>query len=101
MSWSLHCSSCAYSQPDGRKLASLCPDCGQPLLVRYASAVPRSAITGEASLWRYRAALPLAAGETAYSLGEGMTPLVELPQLATEIGVRRLWVKDEGINPTA
>lgn len=99
--WSLHCSACAYTQPDGRKLASLCPDCGQPLLVRYAAAVPRSAVTGEASLWRYRAALPLAAKEVAVSLGEGMTPLLELPHLAREVGVRRLWVKDEGINPTA
>ena len=101
MSWSLHCSSCTYAQPDGRKLASLCPDCGQPLLVRYAAPVPKTAITGEASLWRYSAALPLATGEAAVTLGEGMTPLVELPHLAAAIGVRRLWVKDEGINPTA
>lgn len=99
--WSLHCSVCTYSQPDGTKLASLCPDCSQPLLVRYAAPVPKSAITGDASLWRYGAALPLQAGERAVTLGEGMTPLVELPHLAAEIGVRRLWVKDEGINPTA
>lgn len=101
MTWSLHCSACTYTQPDGTKLASLCPDCSQPLMVRYASAVPTSAITGEASLWRYGAALPLQGGERAVTLGEGMTPLVELPHLAREIGVRRLWVKDEGINPTA
>lgn len=101
MTWSLQCSACAYTQPDGLKLASLCPDCGQPLLARYATAVPRSAITGDASLWRYRAALPLAAHETAVTLGEGMTPMIELPHLAADVGVRRLWVKDEGINPTA
>ena len=101
MTWSLHCSVCSYTQPDGSKLASLCPDCGQPLLVRYAAAVPRTAVTGEASLWRYGAALPLARGETAVTLGEGMTPMIELPHLARDVGVRRLWVKDEGINPTA
>ena len=99
--WSLHCSVCAYTQSNGLQLASLCPDCGQPLMVQLAAKVPRVSITGEASLWRYRAALPLAAGEREVSLGEGMTPLVELPHLAREIGVRRLWVKDEGINPTA
>lgn len=99
--WSLHCSACTYSQSDGLRLASLCPDCGQPLLVRYATAVPRSMITDATSLWRYAAALPLAAGERAVTLGEGMTPLIELPDLAKEIGVRRLWVKDEGLNPTA
>ena len=99
--WSLHCSVCAYTQSNGLQLASLCPDCGQPLMVQLAAKVPRVSITGEASLWRYRAALPLAAGEREVSLGEGMTPLVELPHLAREIGVRRLWVKDEGLNPTA
>jgi len=70
-------------------------------LVRYAFGPHRSAIGGDDSLWRYRAALPLQAGELAYSLGEGLTPLVELPQLAAYVGVRRLWVKDEGLNPTA
>jgi threonine synthase len=35
------------------------------------------------------------------SLGEGFTPLIELPHLATAVGVRRLWVKDEAVNPTA
>lgn len=99
--WSLHCSVCAYAQPNGLQLASLCPDCGQPLMVRYAAKVPRAKITDATSLWRYGAALPLASGEAAVSLGEGMTPLIELPHLAREIGVRRLWVKDEGINPTA
>jgi len=99
--WSLHCSVCAYQKADGTQLASLCPDCGQPLMVRYPTAVPRSAVTAEASLWRYRAALPLQAHEQPITLGEGMTPMVELPHLAAEVGVRRLWVKDEGINPTA
>lgn len=101
MTWSLSCSVCTYTQPDGARMASLCPSCGQPLLVRYPHAVPRSAVTAEASLWRYGAALPLQAGERAITLGEGMTPLIELPHLAVEIGVRRLWVKDEGLNPTA
>ena len=99
--WSLHCSACPYTQPDGTTLASLCPDCGQPLLVEIATPPSRDAITGDASLWRYRAALPIRAEEMPVTLGEGMTPLVELPHLAAEVGVRRLWVKDEGINPTA
>ncbi|MEK0430444.1 MAG: hypothetical protein RL139_248 [Gemmatimonadota bacterium] len=101
MTWSLQCSACAYTQPNGLQLASLCPDCGQPLMVRLATAPTRAGITGAASLWRYRDALPLATGERAVTLGEGMTPLIELPHLAAEVGVRRLWVKDEGLNPTA
>ena len=52
-------------------------------------------------MWRYAPVLPLKDGEEPVSLGEGMTPLQELPLLAKEIGVARLWVKDEGLNPTA
>jgi threonine synthase len=52
-------------------------------------------------MWRYAAVLPLLDGESPVSLGEGATPLQELPRLAREIGVSRLWVKDEGLNPTA
>ena len=70
-------------------------------MVQYDAPVARSALTAEWSLWRYAAALPIAPGEARVTLGEGMTPLIELPQLAREVGVRRLWVKDEGQNPTA
>jgi threonine synthase len=34
------------------------------------------------------------------SLGEGFTPLVEAGRLARELGLRRLWIKDEARNPT-
>lgn len=101
MAWTLHCTTgCGYSAP-GDQLASLCPSCAQPLAVRYDRTPARSSIGAEASLWRYATALPIAAGETRVTLGEGMTPMIELPHLAKEIGVRRLWVKDEGQNPTA
>ena len=52
-------------------------------------------------MWRYAAVLPLCAGEVPVSLGEGATPLHEVPALARELGIARLWVKDEGLNPTA
>ena len=35
------------------------------------------------------------------SLGEGGTPLLDAPAVARDVGVRRLWIKDEGLNPTA
>ena len=100
MSWTLHCTTgCGYSAP-GDKLASLCPTCAQPLTARYDAPVPRSSITSDWSLWRYAAALPIAAGEHRVTLGEGATPLLQLPEIAREVGVRKLWVKDEGQNPT-
>ncbi|HEY2026430.1 MAG TPA: threonine synthase [Gemmatimonadaceae bacterium] len=99
--WHLECSACDHTQP-GDTLASVCPDCGQPFLVRYDMPWPsRDAIGARWDMWRYAAMLPLHDDETPVSLGEGATPLHELPRLAQEIGVARLWVKDEGLNPTA
>lgn len=97
--WSLHCSSCTYSTA-GDRLASLCPDCGQPLMARLAPA-PRSAVTAEPTMWRYAATMPVRDGETRVTLGEGMTPLTEVPEFAKAAGVARVWIKDEGLNPTA
>lgn len=97
--WTLHCTACAYTVP-GDRLASVCPDCGQPLSVKLAP-VPRTTVTSAPDMWRYAAAMPILDGETRVSVGEGMTPLVELPELAAGAGVARFWVKDEGLNPTA
>ncbi len=100
-SWHLDCSACDHTQ-GGDAIASVCPMCGQPFLVRYDSPWPsRDAIGARWDMWRYGAVLPLRASEVPVSLGEGATPLKELPALAREIGVGRLWVKDEGLNPTA
>ena len=51
-------------------------------------------------MWRYAAVLPLRSGEQPVGLGEGATPMHEVPLLARELGIARLWVKDEGLNPT-
>ena len=53
----------------------------------------------DGSMWRYDELLPFPA-ETAVSLGEGATPLVECPGLADAMGVSRVLLKDEGANPT-
>lgn len=97
--WSLQCSACVYTVA-GDRLASVCPDCGQPLSVKLAAA-SRDQVTAEATMWRYAAAMPILANEHRVSIGEGMTPLTELPELAKAAGVARLWIKDEGLNPTA
>jgi threonine synthase len=70
--------------------------------VRYAELpTSRDSLLDRWDMWRYSALLPLCEDETPVSLGEGATPLLEQPALARAIGVRRLWVKDEGLNPTA
>ncbi len=99
--WHLECSACDENVP-GESLASVCTACGQPYLVRYDSAPPPPrTIIDRWDMWRYSALLPLRDGESPVSLGEGLTPMSELPSLARELGIERLWVKDEGLNPTA
>ncbi|MBN1640345.1 MAG: threonine synthase [Anaerolineae bacterium] len=59
------------------------------------------------SMWRYLPLLPLEpvstlgliAGTTVESVG--WTPLVRAPRLAARLGLRQLWVKDDGRQPTA
>src|SRR5689334_23686073 len=97
--WTLHCTACAYNTK-GDGLASLCPDCGQPLSVKLAPAA-KSSVTTEPTMWRYAAAMPIRDGEVRVGIGEGMTPCIEAPELAKDAGVARLWIKDEGQNPTA
>jgi threonine synthase len=97
--WSLACSACAHTA-EGSSRASVCPDCGQPYLVRYERYPDRDSVTSRWDMWRYAAVLPLRSREVPVTLGEGCTPMMELPALAREVGVARLWVKDEGLNPT-
>jgi threonine synthase len=49
-------------------------------------------------MWRYEEVLPRAQPVT---LGEGLTPLVHARRLGAHYGLDRLYVKDEGQNPTA
>jgi len=99
--WTLRCSSCGHQELQDAGVG-LCPQCGQPFLVHFTSPPPvRGQILARWDLWRYAAALPITDEETPVCLGEGVTPLLEAPELARIAGVRRLWVKDEGVNPTA
>jgi threonine synthase len=51
-------------------------------------------------MYRFRELTPLDDGEEPITLGEGDTPLIPLPRLATHLGLRHIWAKDEGQNPT-
>jgi len=82
------------------------PCCQKPLFARYDLESLRerfspSDLAGrEPTLWRYRDVLPTTSRDAELTLGEGMTPLIDAPALARRLGVRRLLVKDEGLNPT-
>ena len=53
------------------------------------------------SMWRYRELLPIEETTTNTPLRVGWSPLYEADRLAKELGLGKLWVKDDGQNPTA
>ena len=55
----------------------------------------------ERSMWRYRELLPIEEGAVPTPLRVGWSPLYEEPRLAQQLGLGRLYVKDDGQNPTA
>ena len=105
----LVCTRCDRSWPLSRP-HNLC-ECGAPLSTRYDLAAAGAALDRKtlaarpADLWRYREFLPVQSAAQQVTLGEGGTPLLELPRLAArlETGAEsppQLWLKDESFNPT-
>ena len=101
----LECSFC-HREYEARRLHNVCTECGKPLLVRYdlkriAKFLTRQALYARRSdLWRYREMLPVRREDNIVSLGEGWTPLIHARNLGASLGVSRLFVKDESLNPT-
>ncbi|MBS1787573.1 MAG: threonine synthase [Acidobacteria bacterium] len=53
------------------------------------------------TIWRYRALLPIEDSSSVPQLTVGWTPIYDCARLASEFGVKQLFVKDDGRNPTA
>jgi len=79
---------------------------GKPLLVRYDLSGVKNVLSKDTlaqrptDLWRYRELLPVRRASDIVSLGEAVTPLIRLPNLAEKLGGGELIVKDEGRLPT-
>ena len=102
----LECGSgCGDGPFDPREAHFLCPTCKLPMLARYDLQAARSwkkeSLSGRApNMWRYRELLPLLAGDDPITLGEGFTPLIHARRLGATVGLDRLLIKDESLNPT-
>ncbi len=53
------------------------------------------------SMWRYRELLPVEEDTPNTPLRVGWSPLYEADRLAKQLRIKKLYVKDDGINPTA
>src|SRR5260370_38585774 len=108
----LECSACGKKY-DASIEHHVCP-CGKPLLARYDLRRAAATLTLDSpknrslTVWCYAEVLP---NDPPVSLGEGMTALVHAERLGASIvcgqvgrsgqgGLRRLYIKDEGLNPT-
>ena len=105
----LQCTICSvpYEPAPGRYSCDGCGEAGT-LDVRYDYDLVASQLTEESlaterdpTMFRYRPLLPIAAGATPPPLSVGGTPLYLAPRLADAVGVRSLWIKDDGRQPTA
>ena len=101
----LECAACGLRH-EAQRLHNLCHACGKPLLVRYdleraaVSLTKENLIGRRSDLWRYREVLPVAHDENIVALGEGFTPLLHAERLGAQLGLKELYIKDEGQNPT-
>ncbi len=97
----LACRECGHRTELGPHYA--CTECFGPLEVGYEfGRVTREQIeAGPRSIWRYRSLLPVPDDVATFpNTDPGFTRLVKADNLARELGMRSLWVKDDSGNPT-
>jgi threonine synthase len=101
----LKCSECGKSY-NPHTIQTFCLDCQAPLLALYDLDKARSTLDRDAmrlrprGMWRWSELLPVFEPENRIHLGEGDTPLLHLPRVGEKLGLTRLYVKDESLNPT-
>jgi len=106
----LKCQNC-HKEYQTNAIEYTCPDCG-PLLgtleVVYDYSQIRKSFSKEnlksnplPNHWRYLPLLPIENPEFIQPLEVGWTPIYSLKNTADNLGIKSLWVKDDGRNPTA
>jgi threonine synthase len=97
----LSCRECGHRIDLGPHYA--CPECFGPLEIAYDfPAVTTEEIeAGPRNIWRYKTLLPVPSDiEDSPNTEPGFTRLLEAHNLGRELGIDKLWVKDDSTNPT-
>jgi len=98
--YELRCRECGKGY--GNQPLSICDDCFSPLEVDFDLNYARSRFTRDAiaagplNMWRYRALLPVSDSYIP-TTPAGMTPLMAAPRLASRIGARNLYIKNDAV----
>jgi threonine synthase len=99
----LKCKECGHEFP--AKAIHVCEFCFGPLEVSYdyeaiQKRISRASIEkGPHSLWRYWDLLPVETRDVV-TLQEGMTPLFHAKNLGAALGLKKLYIKNDSVNPT-
>ncbi|MEJ5328028.1 MAG: threonine synthase [Candidatus Bathyarchaeia archaeon] len=99
------CINCG-STYDVNEIVYFCRKCGDILEIKYEYKELSKALKGSdwrkapLSVWRYRDFMPISDASKIVSLNEGGTGLHPCLRLAKHLGLRELYVKNEGENPT-
>lgn len=99
----LKCRECGRPYP--ADAIHVCEYCFGPLEADYDYEAIRADISrakieaGPRSIWRYRDLLPVD-GERLIDIGTGFTPLVRADNLARELGLHELYIKNDSVNPS-
>jgi threonine synthase len=98
----LECSNCGEIY-DHTLLQTFSTCCNKPLLAKYDLAkAPSKEILKKRprTMWRYREFLPVLDDKNIITLNEGFTPIIKLEKTASDLGFSKVYIKDEGLNPT-
>jgi threonine synthase len=100
-SYKLQCFECQKGFP-AEEAGFRCKSCGGLLEAKFDLAGKRIPAwnSRQPSVWKYRELLPVEKEESIVSLAEGGTGLHRCKRLGRKLGLRRLYVKNEGENPT-
>ena len=101
----LECTRCGRTY-SAEEIQTLCPDDGGVLYARYdldrgRDTLDRDEVAARRlGMWQIPEVMPVRDPANYVSLGEGGTPLLAAPRLGARLGFTRLFIKEEGLNPT-
>lgn len=102
----LECTFC-YRIHNADILQRVCEECGKVLYPRYDLLSAKRALDRNTfrdrpnNMWRYFEMMPVRDERNVLTLGEGFTPIFKTERLGKHMGCKNLYIKDEGLNPTA
>ena len=100
MTISLECRECKnHFEPTFKYV---CDDCFGPLDVKYdfPTITKNTFASREHTYWRYFELLPIQNKANIVSIHAGMTPLIKAEKLGEKLGLNKLYIKNDSVNPT-